>query len=76
MDEAEKILQENPCSINELAALLGCSVSKIHRLTTTGATAIDGRTVVLDIVRTESGKKTSLGAYQRFQLELNSRKEP
>lgn len=72
-EEASKIFDEEQCSIGELASKLGCSVSKIHRLVTTGASAIDGRTVRLAIIRTEAGRKTSVDAYRRFQIELNTR---
>ena len=74
-EETSQIFNEEQCSINELAGKLGCSVSKIHRLATVGASAIDGRVVRLAIIRTETGRKTSVGAYRRFQIELNTRED-
>jgi predicted transcriptional regulator len=74
-EETSQIFNEEQCSINELAGKLGCSVSKIHRLVTVGAPAIDGRFVRLAIIRTEAGRKTSVEAYRRFQIELNTRED-
>lgn len=75
MDDRLKILDEDPCTVNELASHLGCSVSKVRRLVTHGAIAIDDRVVRLETIVTESGMKTSVDAYRRFQIELNTRRD-
>jgi plasmid maintenance system antidote protein VapI len=74
-NDAEKILSEDHMSIKEMAESLGCSDAKIRNLIERGACAIDGRVVRLGVAWTESGRRSSLEAYRRFQLELNTIKE-
>ena len=74
-NDAELILTEENLSIREMADALGCSDTKIRNLIDRGACAIDGRVVRLGVAWTESGRRSSLEAYRRFQLELNKRKD-
>lgn len=66
------VLEENKLSLSQMARELGCSDSKIYKIYKRGATAIDGRTVYLETILTEAGRKSSLEAYHRFHLELNT----
>lgn len=75
MNEAKQILQEDHRSVDEMANLLGCSSTKIRNLIVRGSTAIDGRVVKLGVAFTESGRRTSLEAYRRFQIDLNTRRD-
>lgn len=62
-------------SAKGISKILGCSESKVRRLMTSGATAIDGRLIHLQSMLTEGGRKTSVEAYRRFQIDLNRRKD-
>lgn len=66
------VLDENKLSLSQLAKELKCSDSKIYKIYKRGATAIDGRTVYLETILTETGLKSSLEAYHRFHVELNT----
>jgi len=68
---AVAIPEEDRLSAQELADYLGCSASKIYKIIRVGAKAIDGRFVTLETVLTETGKRTSIDAYRRFQVKLN-----
>lgn len=76
MDEAIlQLIDEKLYSATDLAKILDCSATKVRRLMNDGSPAIDGRVVYLQSILTESGKKTSIEAYRRFQVELNRRED-
>lgn len=74
-DTIMQLVGEKLYSATDLAKILDCSETKVRRLMTEGSAAIDGRTVCLQTILTESGRRTSVEAYRRFQVELNRRED-
>lgn len=67
-----QIIDEDPMSIRDFCERMDFSESKVRRLIRHGCESISGRIVRLECVLTESGMKTSLSAYKRFLIQLNT----
>lgn len=69
------IFDEELLTMKMFCEEMGFSCTKVHRMIKSGHEAVDGRIVRLESVITETGRKTSIAAYRRFLIDLNTDKE-
>ncbi len=75
MEESLHRSGEELISISELASRLGKAVNSVYSLMNRGRRNLVGEIVRLQVIKTESGWKTSEEAYNRFIDQLNKVKD-